>query len=362
LLKIGLILSSPSPHQVELLNAIAMRTDVDAFVGYVKPQNTSRHWGRPTPNLPWENLPTGLMQMCSGQLHRWVRSKQADVWLLSSVYTSPATQVLVRILRTQRKPFAFLGEPPQPRTGIREFVRRSLMMSVLRNADAIIGTGSESARRYHQLTGGRQPVASVPYYIDVAEQLSERPISPPAVTEPFRFVASAQLIHRKGLDVLINACRQLPDDGWTLDIYGDGPLRSELEERCRQIRKPVFLRGLMPYDKKDDVFRGKHCFVFSTRWDGWGMVLPEALAMGLPVITTDQAMSAHDFIRHGENGQIGPAGDEGFLASAMLNAMSSRHTLTIQSIAAKKSLRDYTPSHGAERLIGVLNEVARRAA
>ena len=268
----------------------------------------------------------------------------------------------MRILRTQRQPFAFLGEPPQPRTGIRGFIRRQLMMSVLKHADAIIGTGDESARRYRQLARGHQPVTSVPYYIDVADQLAEPPILPPAVTEPFRFVASAQLIYRKGLDVLINACRQLPDDGWTLEIYGDGPLRNELEERCRQIRKPVFLRGLMPYDQKDGVFRGKHCFVFSTRWDGWGMVLPEALAMGLPVITTDQAMSAHDFIRHGENGQIGPAGNEGFLASAMLNAILSRDTLTTQSIAAKKSLRDYTPNHGAERLVGVLHEVARRAA
>jgi glycosyltransferase involved in cell wall biosynthesis len=92
------------------------------------------------------------------------------------------------------------------------------------------------------------------------------------------------------------------------------------------------------------------------------MVLPEALAMGLPVITTDQAMSAHDFIRDGENGQIGPADDEEFLASAMLKAMSSRHTLTAQSIAAKRSLLGYTPENGADRLVGFLSQVAREAA
>ena len=362
MLRIGLILSSPSPHQVDLLNAISQRSDVDAFVGYVNAHSPGRHWGRPTPDLPWENLPTGMLQLCTGQLHRWVALHQADVWLLSSVYTCAATQILARVLRTQRKPFAFLGEPPQPRSGIREFIRRRLMMSVLRNADAIIGTGNESARRYRQLVGGRQPVASVPYYIDVARQLSEPPISPPAVTEPFRFVASAQLIHRKGLDVLINACRRLPDCGWTLEIYGDGPLKSELQELCRQIARPIRFCGLLPYNQRNDIFRGKHSFVFSTRWDGWGMVLPEALAMGLPVITTDQAMSAHDFVRDGENGQIGPADDESFLASAMLKAMSSRDTLTTQSIAAKQSLTGYTPQHGAERLVGFLSSVANKAA
>ena len=362
MLRIGLILSSPSPHQVDLLNAIAERNDVDAFIGYVKQRNPARHWGQPTPNLPWENLPIGTWQICTGKLHRWVRSRRADVWLLSSVYTSPVTQLLARILRNQGTPFSFLGEPPQPRTGVWGWIRHHMMMSVLRRADSVIGTGDESVRRYRNLTYPHQRVVSLPYYINLTEHLQAPPIVPPADSEPFRFVASAQLIHRKGLDVLINACRHLPDGGWTLEIFGDGPLRGELEELGRSVRKPICFRGLLPYDRKDEVFRGKHCFVFSTRWDGWGMVLPEALAMGLPVITTNQAMSAHDFVQDGINGQIGPADDEAFLASAMLKAISSRHTLTTQSIAAKAALRGYTPEHGADRLVGFLSEVAGVAA
>lgn len=361
-IRIGLILSTPSPHQVDLLNAIAGRSDVNAFIGYVKSHNPSRHWGRPTPDLPFAHMPSSPLQMCTGQLHRWVRSQQADVWILSSVYTCAATHVIARILRSEGERFAFLGEPPQPRRGLRGAFRHLLMMSILRQANAIIGTGVESARRYRELAGALQRVTSVPYYIDVSLSLSEPPISPPAASEPFRFVASSQLIHRKGLDVLIDACRQLPERGWTLDIYGDGPLKNRLDYECRQTGKPIFLRGMVPFDSRTDVFRGKHCFVFSTRWDGWGMVLPEAMAMGLPVITTDQAMSAYDFVTPGENGQIGPADDADFLASAMLKAMSMKQTLTSQSIAAKRSLRDYRPEYGAERLINFLSEVTTNRA
>lgn len=362
MLRVGLILSNPSPHQVDLLNAIARRSDVDAFVGYVKSHNPARHWGRPTPNLPWENLPVNWFQICSGQLRVWVRSKKAKIWLLSSVYTSPVTQILARILQSEKVPFAFLGEPPQPRDGIRGFLQQQLNMAVLKKAAGVIGTGVESARRYREMVGPHQPVVSVPYYIDLQEQLSAPPISTPGEHETFRFVASAQLIHRKGLDVLINACRRLPDSGWSLEIFGDGPLKNELEKLSREVQKPIFFCGLLPYHRRNEVFLDKHCFVFSTRWDGWGMVLPEALAMGLPVITTNQAMSAYDFVRHGENGQIGPANDEQFLASAMLDAMTSRGTLTAQSIAARNSLRDYTPDNGAERLVGFLSRMAKRAA
>lgn len=362
MIRIGLLLSSPSPHQVELLNSIARREDVDAFAGYVQSHNPSRHWGSPTPDLPWELLPTSWLQLCKGDLREWIANHSADIWLLSSVYTSLATQLLARILKSQGESFAFLGEPPQPRSGLRAFVRHRLMMSILSKADAVIGTGVEAARRYRELTRPDQAVESVPYYVDVSAQLQTPPVTPPMDIEPYRFVASAQLIHRKGLDVLIRACERLPESGWTLEIFGDGPLKRTLEQQAARTARPVFFRGLLPYEQKDKVFQNRHCFVFSTRWDGWGMVLPEALAMGLPVITTDQAMSAHDFIRDGRNGRIVPANDSIRLAEAMSAAIDSRDNLTRQSIAAKESLAEYSPEVGAEKLIGFLRQVSAKAA
>lgn len=361
-MKIGLILSSPSPHQVELIDAIAAHPQVDAFVGYVNSHNPARHWGRPVTAAEWENLPTSATDILSGRLHGWFRERQADVWLLSSVYTSPATHVIARLLRRRGDAFAFLGEPPQPRTGWRGAVQTALMKPVISRASGIIGTGRESARRYQSLSQSKVPVTSVPYCVDFSAQLQGTPLTPPAAHEPYRFVASSQLIHRKGIDVLLQACQLLPEGGWTLDIYGDGPLKSVLQEQSAGMSDRITFHGLLPYDQRQQVFAGKHCFVFSTRWDGWGMVLPEALAMGLPVVTTDQAMSAHDFITDGENGQIVPAADPERLASAMRQAMDSRQQLRQQSIAARDSLREYSPHSGARQLVAFLARVARPAA
>lgn len=361
-MKIGLILSSPSPHQVELIDAIAANPQVDVFVGYVKSHNPARHWGRPVTTGTWENLPTSTADILSGRLHRWFRDRSADVWLLSSVYTSLATHVVARLLRHRGESFAFLGEPPQPRSGWRGLVQSVLMKSVLSRADGIVGTGREAARRYQALASEQVPVTSVPYCVDVSRELQGTPLDPPAADEPYRFVASSQLIHRKGIDVLLQACEHLPQSGWTLDIYGDGPLRTQLQEQSAGLRDRVTFHGLLPYEQRQQVFSGKHCFVFSTRWDGWGMVLPEALAMGLPVVTTDQAMSAHDFIIDGKNGQIVPAGDPVRLAAAMRQALESRQQLQQQSIAARASLRDYSPHRGAQRLVEFLSSVAQPAA
>ena len=361
-MKIGLILSSPSPHQVELIDAIAEHPQTDVFVGYVNSHNPARHWGRPVTAAQWENLPARAGDILTGRLHAWFREHTADVWLLSSVYTSLATHVIARTLCRRKEAFAFLGEPPQPRTGWRGAVQAMLMKAVLSRASGVIGTGQEAARRYRRLTAAQTAVTSVPYCVDVSEDLQGAPLTPPAADEPYRFVASSQLIHRKGIDVLLEACRMLPESGWTLDIYGDGPLRAQLQEQSAAMGDRVLFHGLLPYDQRQQVFAAKHCFVFSTRWDGWGMVLPEALAMGLPVVTTDQAMSAHDFIADGENGQIVPAEDPERLAAAMREAMQSREQLRQQSVAARESLRDYSPDAGARRLVEFLSTVARPAA
>lgn len=361
MLKIGLILSSPSPHQEDFLNALAQRSDVDAFIGYVQPINRNRHWGRPTPNLRWENLPSSPRAVLNGSIHRWLSDRPADVWLLSSAYTQLATHAVARSLRRLQQPFAFLAEPPRPTTGGKAFLQRLLVRSIVDRADAVLGTGTESARRYRRITTEHKPVESLPYYVDMARQLATETVACPAAGEPFRFVASAQLIHRKGLDVLIAACEQLPRDGWTLDIFGDGPLRQELQESAVEIGRPITFHGLLPYERKHEAFVGRHCFVFSTRWDGWGMVLPEALAMGLPVISTDQAMSAHDFITPA-NGQIIPADNASRLAQAMRTAINTQHNLPQQSIAAKEALANYRPELGAERLVTVLSAMAGKAA
>lgn len=361
-MKIGLILSSPSPHQVELIDVIAAHPQVDVFVAYVRSHNPSRHWGRPVTAAKWENLPASLSDILAGRLHGWFRERSADIWLLSSVYTSAATHVIARLLQRRGEAFAFLGEPPQPRSGWRGVVQSVLMKSVLSRASGVIGTGEESARRYQRLTDDDTPVTSVPYCVDVSQELRGVPLAPPNPDENYRFVASSQLIHRKGIDVLLKACRQLPESGWSLDIYGDGPLREQLEAQSADLRELVRFHGLLPYDERHKVFQDKHCFVFSTRWDGWGMVLPEALAMGLPVVSTDQAMSAHDFITEGQNGQIVPSEDPERLAAAMRRAMDTRDDLHRQSAAARESLRDYSPHNGARRLVDFLTSVARPAA
>ncbi|RMF09123.1 MAG: glycosyltransferase [Alphaproteobacteria bacterium] len=345
-MKLGMVVNSPSPHQVALLDAISEL--VDLKVVYAFDRNPARTWGRPITKADSDVLPWNCW--CSlWTTKSWLKAQGRDVWVLGSIYTSVRTQVVAHAVSELGLPLYYLGEPPRPRSGPRGWLRDKMLQGVLKHCRGVIGTGVESARRYQKIIGER-PAVSVPYYVPLDDWLALPVPQKRAPDSPTRFVTLAQFIHRKGLDVLIEACRGLPKEGWTLEVFGDGPERAKLQSRVDELGIPVKLHHPIPFARRTEAFKDKHCFVFPTRWDGWGMVIPEALAAGLPVITTVQAMSAHDFVSDGEVGWIGPAEDPQFLLDSMLKVINSPERSHAMSQAARNAVADYRPEVGARRL------------
>lgn len=104
---------------------------------------------------------------------------------------------------------------------------------------------------------------------------------------PFRILAAGRLVPAKGFDTLIDACAQLTGAGvqFATEIYGDGPLRAELQASidAAGLGGSVRLCGhsdLAPAMARADLF------VLSSRREGFGNVVIEAMAAGLPVLAT----------------------------------------------------------------------------
>ncbi len=349
-MKLGVIVHCPSPHQKILLDQLYRVPDTDVIVAYAYPTSPNRNWGTPiaegrTVMVPEINTLTG-----GNQLRDWLAGMDRDVWVLGSAFPYARTQALAAALHRLGLPWAYLGEPPRPRAGIRALVRDFLLQRVLRRCDGVIATGSESARRYSRLLGDGRPVTSVTYYIPLDEWLSLPLTESPGPSEPIRFLTLAQLVERKGIDILVEACSLLPPEGWSLDIFGEGPDRRSLQQMIDERKLPITLNRPLPFETRMAAFRGRHCFVFPSRWDGWGMAPVEALAAGLPVIASDQVMSAHDFIENGKNGFITRC-EPAAIAAAMESILDNRAAIASQSRAARESVADFQPEKGAAEFV-----------
>ncbi len=167
----------------------------------------------------------------------------------------------------------------------------------LQQLDATVVLSHDDARKYHFPT-------QVIY-----NPLTLTPGEPSRGTSK-RFLAVGRFSHRhKGFDLLIQAFRIFAEsnDEWTLDIVGEGPE----EPLYRQMIADSRLDGritIHPFTSHIQHFYSEaQVYVLSSRWEGFGLVLVEAMAHGLPVISSDLPTSREimgDFALYFPNGDV----------------------------------------------------------
>lgn len=130
----------------------------------------------------------------------------------------------------------------------------------------------------------------------------------------------ARLAAPKDFDTLIDAYNLLDKDikkQYKLLIIGDGPDKTKIEEKVNNLglNEKILLLGAK--DNVDKYYKEASLFVLSTKSEGLGMVLIEAMGNGCPVISTDAPYGPRDIIGNNEYGLLCPVGNPIKLAEAM---------------------------------------------
>ncbi len=129
---------------------------------------------------------------------------------------------------------------------------------------------------------------------------------PKSTCDNKRIITVGRLVYQKGFDNLIKAFKPISEHhpDWKLDIYGDGPLKSDLENLINEyhLEEKVNLCGLSSQIPKE--FSTSSIFVMSSHFEGFPMVLIEALTQGVPCISFDCPNGPSDIIKNGVNGLL----------------------------------------------------------
>ena len=150
-----------------------------------------------------------------------------------------------------------------------------------------------------------------------------------------RVVAIARYSHEKGIDLLLKAwaIAEKKVEDWQLEIFGDGDKTSfeQLIDTLGIDRTRCWLNG-----RTDDVeqeYLNSSLFVLSSRFEGFGMVIVEAMACGLPVVAFDCPCGPRSIISDGEDGLLVENGNVEALADALSRLMGDE--VLRQSMAEK---------------------------
>lgn len=318
-----------TPYRIPLFEALAARVDLEVWIyGDVA---SIREWEHKTDGLgfrcrllPHWNIPTGSRDyriLLNYTIPRALARHAHDVTLCMG-WDAPASWYAAWEARRRGRPFVLWSGSTAGEPNWRRSLARPLVRWMVRGADARITYGTR-ARDY--LIGlGADPDSTWPAVRAVPDDYGAAARALPEETRyaqrmalgiEARFLVfyCGQLIERKGLGDLLHAFARFQSGraDTALVVAGTGPRAQAFKNLAHRlgIAHQVHWLGHVPPERLPGWYALADLFALPSHEEVWGMVINEALACGVPVLTCEPVGAAPDLLTEGENGYIVPARD-----------------------------------------------------
>jgi glycosyltransferase involved in cell wall biosynthesis len=265
---------------------------------------------------------------------------------------------------------AGLAPRPGPRIILREtnsqrargdigFARRRLIKWTYRRADRVVALSEGVGRELiEDLDLDPSRVQTIHNPVDPSPHHDTG--RPAGMPEGRVVVGAGRLIRQKNFPLLIDCLPDLPSDV-SLVLLGEGPDRPALTARVEElglsdrVRMPGFVEDPSAWFAHADVF------ALSSRWEGFGHVIVEAMASGAPVVVTDCPHGPRDIIADGRTGLLVPNEDAGALAAALTRVLNDTALAEVLRAAGRARARDFSVARIVERYKEMFSELMGRS-
>jgi glycosyltransferase involved in cell wall biosynthesis len=226
--------------------------------------------------------------------------------------------------------------------------------------DFILAMGTLGSAWFSQC--GYPPETIFPY-----AYMTEKPAVGPCAsprTECYELLFLGQLVHRKGVDLLLRALAGIKDHVWHLTVVGDGSEKLSLVSLAASLGIEATVRFLpaMRYSEALGCLSCADLLVLPSRYDGWGAVVNEALMAGVPVVCSDRCGASDLVAGSEERGEVFRAGS----VSALRTALRQRFCRAKRTPDSAQAICEWSKriegTRGAEYILDVMAHVYDGAA
>lgn len=199
---------------------------------------------------------------------------------------------------------------------VNRFVTKQWMASLLKQLkrlDCFVVLSEEDYRNWPELNNKVVIPNSISYFPDFQSTCENKQV-----------IAVGRYTYQKGFDLLLQAWKIVyekhPD--WTLNIYGSGE-RSEYEQQAKVLGISSVVHCNPAVSNIYEKYRESSIFAFSSRYEGFGLVLAEAMSTGIPAVSFACPCGPSDIIKDGEDGILVEKGNIQQLADGLCSLMDN---------------------------------------
>ena len=351
----------PAPYMVERFNAVARRGNIELEAWFGARTEPDRSWiiKESTWEFPYRYLPRpGLGRYRVSIPTRFLAKQRPD--LLVSLYASPSFVVGLRLAWWRGWRTAIWVEATFDAWIRRNAAKEALKRRIFSRVEGVITAGPDGramAQRYGvdpNRTHIVRHVVDVDFFSSataLGRDLREETRSELSL-DGVVYLYVGRLWRGKGVQLLLDAYADLAGDRdkpSSLLMVGDGPEAPAVRRFSAERGLSVRLAGFRQKNELPRMYAASDIFVFPTLGDPYGLVVDEAMAAGLPVISTTSAGEIHERVHDGENGYLVPADDATALAIAMRRLGSDPALRSRMGTRSAEMIAPYTPDRWAEQ-------------
>lgn len=202
------------------------------------------------------------------------------------------------------------------------------------------------------LWGNISNIAVIPNFIDLVSTVA-------APLENNRCVAVGRLTYQKGFDLLINAWKIVHEkhSDWHLDIYGSGESEKYLMANILKYHLENSITINQPIKDISKAYYDSSIFLFTSRYEGFGLALIEALSCGLPAVSFDCKCGPKDIIEDGKNGFLVKTGDIQNFSDRIITLIEDYELRKDMGKLAKESSHKYSREAIIQMWISLFNSL-----
>lgn len=232
--------------------------------------------------------------------------------------------------------------------GLADKVRARMDEKLVRRFDRFVVLTEEDAGMWGEMPGIRVIPNAANFIADKYSDCTAK-----------RVIAVGRLDYQKSFDRLILVWEKVHEkmQDWRLDIFGQGEWKDMLQGMIDERGLQDVVRINAPTKNIGKEYSESSMLVMSSHYEGFPMVMIEAMACGLPAVSFDFKCGPKDIIKDGENGVIVPDGDIDALAEAMMTLMEDEEQRKRMGENAKKVVETYSEEKVMNKWVSLYEEI-----